>query len=560
MNMDNFVIGLDFGTDSCRAIIVNTADGEILSESVVNYPRWIKGEFCNADINQFRQHPSDYLESMENAILRALQEIPSRTHSYIRGISAATTGSTIVPVNKEGIPLSLTENFYNNPDAMFILWKDHTAVKEAEEINTLAHSWGGIDYTKYEGGVYSAEWFWAKILHIIRTNEEISKAAYSWLEHCDWIPAVLTGNRNLHKIKRSRCAAGHKAMWHPSFSGLPSVDFLERLDKRLPILRERLYTETYTADIPAGTLSPKWAAKLGLSENVVVGTGAFDAHMGAVGGGISPGTLVKVMGTSSCDMIVVSKDILRDRLVKGICGQVEGSIIPNMIGLEAGQSAFGDIYAWFKKMLAWPLSLMHKISIIDKEKSKKIKNEIDAIIIDQLSREALRIKPGSSSVLALDWLNGRRSPYANQFLRGAIAGLTLGSDAPRIFRALVEATAFGTRSIIERFEEEGIHIKDVIGIGGVSKKSPFVVQVVSDVINRRIRVARTEQTVALGAAEFAAVASGSFKTIEDAQKAMGSGFDAEYVPNPSNTKIYDRLYTKYKLLGNLIEKYTKTEV
>lgn len=560
MNKNNLVIGLDFGTDSCRAIIVNTKDGYILSESVVNYPLWMNGEFCDPGKNQFRQHPSDYLEAMEKAILKALKEIPRSAYSDVRGISAATTGSTIVPVNKEGIPLSLTGKFNKNPDAMFILWKDHTAVKEAGEINSLAHSWDGIDYTKYEGGVYSAEWFWAKILHTIRTDEEISRSAYSWVEHCDWIPAVLTGNTNPLKLKRSRCAAGHKAMWHPSFTGLPCADFLSKLDARLPALRERLYTETYTADVPAGTLSAEWAGKLGLQNDVVVGTGAFDAHMGAVGGGISPGTLVKVMGTSSCDMIVVSGDILKDRLVKGICGQVAGSIIPGMTGLEAGQSAFGDVYAWFKNVLAWPLSLIRKTEIVDRGKAGRIENEIDAMIIDELSREASEIKPGKSSVLALDWLNGRRSPFANQLVRGAITGLTLGSDAPRIFRALVEATAFGTKSIVERFEEEGLPVKDVIGIGGVSKKSPLVVQIISDVINRKIRIAKTEQAVALGAAEFAAVVSGSFKNIFDAQEAMGSGFDAEYFPDPSNTGIYGRIYKKYKLFGNLMEEYTKTEV
>ena len=560
MNKNNLVIGLDFGTDSCRAIIVNTADGNILSESVVNYPRWMNGEFCDPGKNQFRQHPSDYLEAMEKAISKTLQEIPRSAYSGVRGIAAATTGSTIVPVNKEGIPLSLTDKFNKNPDAMFILWKDHTAVKEAMEINELAHSWDGIDYTKYEGGIYSAEWFWAKILHTIRTNEEIGRSAYSWVEHCDWIPAVLTGKMNPLKLKRSRCAAGHKAMWHPSFAGLPSADFLRKLDARLPALRERLYTETYTADVPVGTLSAEWAAKLELPDNVAVGTGAFDAHMGAVGGGISPGTLVKVMGTSSCDMIVVSEDILKNRLVKGICGQVAGSIIPGMIGLEAGQSAFGDVYAWFKKILAWPLSLIGKTDIVDKRKTERIKNEIDAMIMDELSREASGIKPGKSSVLALDWLNGRRSPFANQLVRGAITGLTLGSDAPRIFRALVEATAFGTKSIVERFEEEGIPVQDVIGIGGVSKKSPLVVQIISDVINKKIRIAKTEQAVALGAAEFAAVVSGSFNNIFNAQEAMGSGFDAEYLPDSSKTGIYGRIYKKYKLFGNLIEEYTKTEV
>ncbi len=553
MKSENFVIGLDFGTDSCRAVIVDTAGGRVLSESVVYYPRWMNGDFCDPGQNQFRQHPLDYLESMEKAVLEALKELSPRARENIRGISMATTGSTVAPVDKEGVPLSLSEDFRDNPNAMFILWKDHTAVKEAEEINKLAHSGEEIDYTRYEGGVYSAEWFWAKILHTIRVDERVAKAGYSWVEHCDWMPAVLTGNTNPLTLKRSRCAAGHKAMWHPSFGGLPAKSFLGKLDPQLANLRDRLYTETYTSDVPVGTLSTEWAGRLGLTTDVVIGVGAFDAHMGAVGGGISEGTLVKVMGTSSCDMIVVSEELLGDKLVRGICGQVDGSIIPGLIGLEAGQSAFGDVYAWFSNVIAWSLSLIERAGVVDGETAGRIGDRVRSMIIDELSLAASKIKPGESSVLALDWLNGRRTPFANQFVKGAISGLTLGSDAPRIFKALVEATAFGTRSIIERFEEEGIKVNDIIGIGGVAKKSPLVVQTICDVIDRKIRIAKTEQTVALGAAEFAAVVSGVFKDIFQAQEAMGSGFDAEYSPDPSSRDVYNNLYRKYRMFGKLIE-------
>ncbi len=546
MTKDNFVIGLDFGTDSCRAVIVDTRDGSVLGESVVNYPRWMDGKYCNPGENQFRQHPLDYLEAMEKSIVEALKVLPRKAYRDVRGITAATTGSTVVPVDREGNPLSLNEEFRDNPNGMFILWKDHTAVREAEEINKLAHSGEGEDYTKFVGGVYSAEWFWAKILHVIRVDRDISNAAYSWVEHCDWIPGVLTGDTDPLRLKRSRCAAGHKAMWHSSFGGLPPASFLERLDPRLADLRARLYNDTYTSDIPVGRLSDKWADRLGLSSEVVVGVGAFDAHMGAVGGGISEGSLVKVMGTSSCDMIVVSPEKLKGKLVRGICGQVDGSIIPGLVGLEAGQSAFGDVYAWFGDLISWPLFLIDKSGNVDKENAK-------SMILDELSVAASKIKAGESSLIAVDWLNGRRSPFANQFVKGAIGGLTLGSNAPMVFRALVEATAFGSRSIIERFEEEGIGVKEIIGVGGVAKKSPFVVQTVCDVINRKIKIVKTEQTVALGAAEFAAVAAGIFRNIFEAQDAMGSGFEAEYSPNPANVGIYDKLYKRYKRFGNFME-------
>ncbi len=556
MNRDSFVIGLDFGTDSCRAVVVNTANGEILGDSVVNYSRWGTGKYCEPGKNQFRQHPADYLEAMEEAITDVLFRVTGEVRKNIRGISAATTGSTVAPVDKEGVPLALSGEFKDNPNAMFSLWKDHTAIDEANEINKLAHSGEWLDYTKYVGGAYSAEWFWAKILHTIRVDEKVANAAYSWVEHCDWIPGLLTGNTNPLTLKRSRCAAGHKAMWHSSFGGLPGKDFLKKLDPRLGDLRDRLYVDTYTSDIPVGKLSKEWVDRLGLGEDVTVGVGALDAHMGAVGGGIVEGSLVKVMGTSSCDMIVVSPDVLGNKLVRGIAGQVDGSIIPGLIGLEAGQSAFGDVYAWFGNLLSWPLLLIEKTDIVDRDKSTEIRERVKSLIIRELDDAASKIKPTETSILALDWLNGRRSPFANQFVKGAISGLTLGSNAPEIFRALVEATAYGTKSIIERFEEEGIKIDNIIGIGGVAKKSPFVVQVMCDVINRKIKIVKTEQTVALGAAEFAAVASGIFRDISEAQQRMGSGFDREYSPDPHNVSVYNELYKQYKKFGAFIEKST----
>ena len=550
---EKYTIGVDYGTDSVRSLIVNVETGEEAASAVFYYPRWKKGMYCDASSNRFRQHPKDYLEGLEYTVREALSKAPAGVAEKVAGISVDTTGSTPVAVDERGVPLSLTPGFEENPNAMFILWKDHTSVKEAEEINELARRWE-IDFTRYEGGIYSSEWFWAKILHVIRQDAGVFRAAYSWMEHCDWIPALLTGNTNPKTLKRSRCAAGHKAMWHEAFGGLPSEDFLKALDPLLSGLRDRLYKDTWTCDVAAGKLSKEWAQKLGLHEDVVVGVGAFDAHLGAVGAEIEPYYLSKVMGTSTCDMLIAPMEEAGDKLVNGICGQVDGSIVPGMLGLEAGQSAFGDIYDWFKRVLEWPLKniLVHS-QLIDEPTKEALINETSDRIIAQLSKEAADIPLKESAIVALDWMNGRRTPDANQNLKGVIAGLNLGSDAPRIFRALVEATAFGSKAINERFKKEGIRIDGVIALGGVAKKSPFVMQVVADVLNMPIKVARSEQACALGSAMAAAVASGVYSNTLEAQKKMGGGIEREYHPVAENAVIYEKLYEKYKKLGHLVE-------
>ena len=551
--MAKYTIGLDYGSDSVRSLIVNVDTGKEVASVVFNYPRWQKQMYCYAPGNQFRQHPKDYLEGLEYTIKEALKQAPEGVAENVVGISVDTTGSTPVAVDENGIPLSLTPGFEENPNAMFVLWKDHTAVQEAEEINQLAKTWD-IDFTKYEGGIYSSEWFWAKLLHVIREDAGVYRAAYSWVEHCDWIPAILTGNTNPKTLKRSRCAAGHKAMWHEAFDGLPSEDFLVTLDPLLAGLRDRLYKETFTCDVAAGTLTKEWADKLGLSTHVVVGVGAFDAHLGAVGAEIEPYYLSKVMGTSTCDMLIAPMEEVGDKLVNGICGQVDGSIIPGMLGLEAGQSAFGDIYAWFKQVLEWPLkNILSECNLVDEETRQKLIEETSDKIIAKLSDEAAKIPIAESGIVALDWMNGRRTPDANQALKGAIAGLNLGSDAPRIFRALVEATAFGSKAINDRFIEEGVRIDGVIALGGVAKKSPLVMQIVADVLNMPIKVARSEQACALGSAMAAAVAAGVYSNTAEAQKKMGGGIETEYHPIPENVEKYKALYNKYKKFGKFIE-------
>jgi len=548
LEISNLVIGVDYGTDSVRALLVDTNTGQELATSVFDYPRWKNGLYCNSEKNQFRQHPLDYIEGMEFTIRDILQKVPQAANK-VCAISVDTTGSTPVAVNENGTPLSMLPEFEGNPDAMFILWKDHTAIQEADKINSLCKTWE-TDYSKYSGGIYSSEWFWSKVLHIINKNEDVAKSAFSWVEHCDWMPALLTGNTNPLKLKRSRCAAGHKAMWNSEWGGLPSNEFFSVLNPAMNNLKNHLYSETYTSDSIAGTLSSEWAVRLGLNETVIVGVGGFDAHFGAVGGEIEPYYLSKVIGTSTCDMLVAPSKDIGEKLIHGICGQVEGSIIPGMLGMEAGQSAFGDIYAWFRDLLLWPLSN----SLQKSPENDLILSNIKSNLIQELSNAANKIPAGSFEILAMDWLNGRRTPDANQYLKGAITGLTLSTDAPKIFRALVESTAFGAKRIIERFQEEGVPVKGVIALGGVAKKSPFVMQILTDVLNIPIKVARSENACALGASMFAAIAAGIYKNVQDAQSKMGSGFESNYIPIPENVRIYEMLYQKYLKLGNFVEK------
>lgn len=551
--MSKYVIGLDYGTDSCRALIVDAATGAEQASAVKYYPRWAKGLYCQPTANQYRQHPKDYIECLEGAVKEALSKCAPDVAANVVGMSFDTTGSTPVFTDANGTPLALLPELAENPNAMFVLWKDHTAIKEAAEINELCAKWE-IDYTAYEGGIYSSEWFWAKVLHVLREDEQVRKVAYSVVEHCDWLPALLCGDTKPETMKRSRCAAGHKAMWLDKWGGLPSEQFLTTLDPLLAGYRDRLYRDTYASDTKVGYLTPEWAERLGLTTKVAVGVGAFDCHMGAVGAEVTPNTLVRVIGTSTCDILVSSYEEVGDKLVKGICGQVDGSVIPGYIGLEAGQSAFGDIYAWFKRVMAWPLeNLVANSKRIDEATKKALIDEALDAIIPELSKQAAAIDPAESTVFATDWMNGRRTPDASQLVQGTISGLTLGSSAPMIFRALVEATAFGSKAIVDRFKSEGVNIEGVIGIGGISLKSPFVMQTMADVLNMPIKVARSEQACAFGAAMFAAVVAGEYLKVEDAQKAMGQGFATEYVPNPAMAAFYEKAYRKYACLGQITE-------
>lgn len=556
---EEYVIGVDYGSDSVRTIIVDAHDGHEVAASVFYYPRWKDQLYCNPVTNQSRQHPLDYVEGLEDTIKGCLSQAGSSVAANIKALSVDTTGSTPVAVDKSGTPLSLLSGFENNPNAMFVLWKDHTSVDEAAEINAHAAKFDA-NYLQFVGGIYSSEWFWAKLLHILREDKQVRESIYSFVEHCDWIPFLLTGGKDIAQMKRSVCTAGHKLLWAKEWDGLPPNEWFATLDPLLDGFTSKLFKDTYTSDKGAGTISKEWAARLGLPENVIIGVGAMDAHMGAVGGQIEPYYISKVMGTSTCDMLVAPADEVEGTLVAGICGQVNGSIIPNMIGMEAGQSAFGDAYAWFKKVLMWPLQdILSKSSIASPDVIKQLIDETADKIIPELAKQAEQLRPEDVDELAVDWFNGRRTPDASQMLTGAITGLALGSDAPRVFRAIVEATCFGAKAIVARFIDQGVAVKGLIGLGGVARKSPFIMQMMADVMNMPIRIHKSEQTCALGAAMFAATVAGIYTKVEEAMDAMGPGFDAEYYPNAEKVSIYKKRYEQYKQLGKFIEERVSNE-
>lgn len=547
---EHFTLGADFGSDSVRVVILDASNGKVAGSYVSYYKRWEKKLYCNDKINQFRQHPLDYIESLMEAVNKSLEEANKTCKDIkerIRGICIDTTGSTPCLCDKDGMPLSMSEEFREDPDAMFILWKDHTSVKEAEEINRVAHS-NDVDYTKYLGGVYSTEWFWAKALHTIRKNKKVKEKVWTVIEHCDWITALLCGNTNPNTIKRSRCAAGHKCMWHKSWNGYPPREFFDKFDSKLGDIRETLGNETYSTETIEGYLTKEWADKLGLKENILVCVGAYDSHIGAVGGLVDVGVLVKSIGTSTCDVTIgnLPKKGETEKAVKGICGQVDSSVLDGYIGYEAGQSAYGDYYSWFRNLLTWTYKNMSK--------NTEEENEIfEKKILAELEKEASKIITTEDSPVATDWINGRRTPFANQNLKATIFGMYLGIDAPMFMKMLLESTAYGAKAIIECFEDGGIEIKKIMAIGGVARKSKLGMQILADVTNREIYVTKDDQAPAIGASVFAAKAYGLYENVFEAQKAISAGIERVHKPIKENVKIYEKLYKKYKEIGNFTE-------
>ena len=556
--MKKYVIGLDYGSDSVRAVLIDTDNGAELASSVHNYKRWSEGKYCNSSENRFRQHPLDHIEGLEFTIKNVLQTSQINPEQVV-SICIDTTGSSPIPVTQEGTPLALVPGFEENPNAMMVLWKDHTSIKEAEEINELAQR-SLEDYTKYVGGIYSSEWFWAKILHIAREDKQVKDMAYSWMEHCDLMTFILADQKDLATFKRSRSAAGHKAMWHESWGGLPPEEFLNELDPYLGELRGRLFNETYTSDEVAGHLNEEWATKLGLTTNTVIAVGTFDAHAGAVGAKVDENILVRIMGTSTCDIMISSYEQVGDRTVKGICGQVDGSVIPGCVGLEAGQSAFGDLLAWYKDILLWPVnSILMNSELLSSSQKEALREEVSDKLIRSLTQEAENIPLSDAVPIALDWINGRRTPDADQTLKASISNLSLGTKAPHIFKALVNAICFGSKKIVDRFEDEGVKIEKVIGIGGVARKSPFIMQTLANVLNRPIIVAESDQAPALGAAIYAAVAAGVHPTVIEASNKMGSEFEAEYFPQVDQVIKYEAFMEQYQKLADFTESNIKAK-
>lgn len=538
------VIGMDFGTDSARGLVVDLSNGNVLSTAVVQYKRWSQGLFCKPELEEYRQHPLDYMEAIDDIFNQLFEELPIGTIQDVLAIGTNTTGSTPVAVDKFANPLSLNKEFENNPNAMFVLWKDHTAKKEANEINALMQKWS-IDYSKYSGGIYSSEWFWSKLLHINRKDRDVLENTFTWVEQSDWIPNYLVGNKTASKIKRNRCAAGHKAMWNEEHGGLPSAEFLCTLDPSFYQLVNRFYVNTFTSDEVCGNISSYFVDKFGFNSSTIVTIGGIDAHHGAVGAGSKPYTMVKVIGTSTCDMLVIPNSD-KPPLVAGICGQVDGSIDPGMIGFEAGQSAYGDIFNWFKKVLLQPTYeiLKNNLSVDQKE-------ELENNLLAYLTEEAQQINTEVSNLVFTDYFNGRRTPDAD-FSKSAIGcGLNLATNAGHIFKALVEATAFGSRAIMERFLAYNIPIHSVIATGGIPNKSPYVVQVLADVMGCNIEVVESNQVCALGSAIFASVALGYYESIEDAKEVMSAEVMKTYRPNINNQEVYNKLYEKYQLLTQI---------
>ncbi|MDV5169940.1 ribulokinase [Photobacterium rosenbergii] len=543
------VIGLDFGSDSVRALIVNADTGAEVASSVVNYPRWMKELYCQPAQSQFRQHPQDYLDAMTQAIQGVVADVPRAVAESVVGIGVDTTGSTPAPIDENGNVLALLPEFEHNPNAMFVLWKDHTSVAKADLINELAHSGQHPDYTRYIGGRYSSEWLWAKAAWVSEQDAQVAEHAYSWVELCDWVPAILSGRQHPAKLRRSICAAGHKAMWHESWGGLPDQQFLTAISPTLAGMRERMFSEVFTSDQVAGHLAEDWADKLGLPLGIAIAIGEFDCHMGAVGAGAGANDLVKVIGTSTCDILMVEAGDVADRTIHGICGQVNGSAMPGLLALEAGQSAFGDMYAWFKNVLMWPLQAYA-------ERNPDFAPTAEAMAADMLpllSEAAEQQGIDQYAPVAMDWLNGRRTPYANQRLKGAVCDLNLGSNAPAIFAALVESTAHGAKAIVDCFIEQGVTVERVIAIGGIAQKSPYVMQMCADVIGREIIVVESDQCCALGAAIFAAVCAGVYQDTAAAQAVMASPIRQTYVPNPEVQPLRAQRYATYRQLGQGME-------
>lgn len=549
---NGYVIGVDFGSDSVRAVIIDVDTGKICGNAQTGYPRWLAGKYQNSDKNLFRQHPLDYLESFSWCINVALKQAGDDVRSKILAISIDTTGSTPCPVNKDGTPLALLSEFKENVNAMFHLWKDHTAVKEAYEVNRMLKEAGNTNYTKYQG-TYSSEWYWAKILHTTRIDKEVREAAYSWVEHCDWMLGLLCGNTNPDTLERTACAAGHKALWHSEWGGLPEKECFVQLHERLGDIHDTFKKAPVPAGQKIGTMTPEWAKELGVPKGTIVGSGSFDAHAGAVGAGIKKHVMVTNIGTSTVNMLIEEAVNLQGKDLGAICGLAEDSIIPGYMGVETSQAAFGDVYAWFNNLLLWPIkNVISQTETITKGERGRLIRQTSERMLGELARQAEALEI-TDSLISLDWFNGRRYPNINENIKSAIWGFSLGTDAPAIYQSLVMATIFGQKKIVDSLLQKEFVIDEMIAVGGIAQKSPYVMQMMADVLEFPVNVSASSQACARGAAIYAAVAGGVYDSIEQAQKKLCDGFIQTYIPNGSKKKIYQNAYKKYCELGEFVE-------
>jgi L-ribulokinase len=532
MSTPSYTIGIDYGTNSVRAVVVDISDGRVVGTRVFDYPSGDQGVLLDPKQPHLaRQNPADYIEGLRVSVgdaLKAADAEPGFSRERVIGIGVDTTGSTPLPVDAQARPLAMDPRWQDNLAAHAWLWKDHTSTAEAIAITETART-HAPELLAPIGGTYSSEWWWSKIWRCLKVAPDVFDAAASWVELADFVPAVLAGVDDSTKIVRCICAAGHKAMYSETWGGLPSKSFLSRLDPKLAALRDRLYDNAWAPGRPAGRLSGPWAREFGLREGLAIAMGGFDAHYGAVGSGIQPGTLVKIIGTSTCDCAIAP---VADRIadIPGICGIVNGSIMPEYFGIEAGQSAVGDLLKWWVERFCQGDESMHA----------------------PFSKAAAKLAPGQSGLVALDWNNGNRTILVDTRLTGLILGLTLHTTPPEVYRALIEATAYGARAIIERMREYGVAIDRVVCCGGIAEKNDLFMQIYADVIGQPMLIAGSPQTPALGAAVAAAVTAGAgdggYAAWDEAQRRMTSLKEKHFGPRPAARKTYDDLYGIYREL------------
>jgi len=521
-------IGMDFGTDSVRAVLVSYETGAILGTADAYYRRWKKLRYCNPSEAKFRHHPKDYLEALEESLTALVSQFSSDVRAAVGSIAVAATGSTVCPVDKQGSPLALQQQLAEDPDCMFSLWKDHSAFREAEEFNTLCETWD-TDYRTYQGE-YSSEWYWAKLVHAARTNPVIRGNAWTWIELCDWIPAVLSGNTAPQDMYHSQCAAGHKALWNSEFKGLPDRKFLQQLDEHAVQVHDRYGAAPRSAASAAGTLTDSWAETLGLPRDTVIGGSSLDAHAGAVGACIRPKTLISVLGTSAVHMVIEPYENGHPPgSLRHICGMAEDSIIPGSWGIESGQAAFGDILTWFNSIATW-------FSRAQGKDPGSVLAYLDSLILNTVPK---------SDTICIDWFNGRRYPWGSDRVKGALLNLDLSTDITDLYSSIIDGILFGMKQIISEMQNYGIVIDQITATGGIARKSEAVMQRMAAVLEVPVFALASKETCALGAAMFGAAACGAFPDLPSAQQSMGSRKGTLYEPDETLAKRYRELYRMY---------------